>query len=129
VNSLVVATDADATEASGYLFFLHNGFLMAQRFDSGRGQLVGEPHPTPEKVLFDPTIWKVVFDACSQGVMAYQLGNRVSGNQFRWYDRNGHELGVLGEPSLSLNLASHPTERNWPSVWRMRATAAYGSTI
>ena len=111
VNSFVVATDADATEASGYLFFLRNGFLMAQRFDRKRGQLMGEPQPTPEKVLFDPTIWKIVFDACSRGVMAYQLGNRVSGNQFRWYDRSGKELGVLGEPTIEFEPSISPDGR------------------
>jgi DNA-binding winged helix-turn-helix (wHTH) protein len=74
INQLVVATDADATQASGYLFFLRKDLLMAQRFDFETGKLLDEPHPTMEKVLYDPTIWKVVFDASDHGVMAYQLG-------------------------------------------------------
>ena len=66
----------------------------------------GEPHWTGEKVLYDPLIWKVVFD--DHGVMAYQLGNRASGNQFRWYDRNGTELGILGEPHFEFEPSLSP---------------------
>jgi len=107
-NTFVVATDADATAASGYLFFLHNDSFMTQQFNSQHGQLQGEPQPTIEKVLYDPTIWKVVFDASNHGVMAYQLGSRVSGNQFRWYDRSGKELGVLGEPQIEFQPSISP---------------------
>jgi len=99
-NKLIVNTDGDATYASGYLFFLRKDMFMAQRFDPERAQLLGEPHPTVEKVLYDPSAWKTVFDVSGQGVMAYQLGDRVRGTQFRWFDRAGKQLGVLGEPSF-----------------------------
>jgi eukaryotic-like serine/threonine-protein kinase len=99
-NKLIVNTDADATYASGYLFFLRKEMFMAQKFDPENGQLRGEARPTPEKVLYDPTIWKAVFDASAQNVMAYQLGDRVRGSQFRWFDRAGKQIGVLGEPSF-----------------------------
>jgi Tol biopolymer transport system component len=99
-NKLIVYTDADATYASGYLFFLRKDTFMAQRFSPETAELRGEPHATVEKVLYDPTIWKTVFDASSQGVMAYQLGDRVRGTQFRWFDRTGRQTGVLGEPSF-----------------------------
>jgi len=99
-NRFVVSTDADATYASGYLFFFRNDTLVAQRFDPRSGQLQGEVHRTPERVLYDPTIWKVVFDASERSVMAYQLGTRVSGNPFYWFDRSGKEIGSLGEPTF-----------------------------
>jgi DNA-binding winged helix-turn-helix (wHTH) protein/Tol biopolymer transport system component len=97
-NKLIVPTDADATYASGYLFFLRKDVFMAQRFSAETAELRGEPHATLEKVLYDPTIWKAVFDASSKGLMAYQLGDRVRGTQFRWFDRAGRQVGVLGEP-------------------------------
>lgn len=97
-NKLIVNTDADATYASGYLFFLRKDLFMAQRFSPETGQLRGEPYPTSERVLHDPVIWKTVFDVSSKGVMAYQLGDRVRGTQFRWFDRTGKQIGALGEP-------------------------------
>ena len=98
-NEFVIATNADATYKSGYLFFLRKDVLMAQRFDPNRGQFKGEPRPTVERVLYDPSIWKAVFDASENGVMAYQLGVRTQGSRFFWYDRSGKQLGVLDEPS------------------------------
>lgn len=99
-NKLIVNTDGDATYASGYLFFLRKDTFMAQKFDPERGQLRGEPHPTVEKVLYDPSAWKTVFDVSGKGVMAYQLGDRVRGTQFRWFNRSGKQIGILGEPSF-----------------------------
>ena len=44
-------------------------------------------------------------------MIAYQLGNRVSGNQFRWYDRSGKELGILGEPLIEFQPCISPDGR------------------
>ena len=107
----LIPSDADATYASGYLFFLSNKALMAQPFDTNRLRMQGEPRPTVEKVLFDPSIWKAVFDASENGVMAYQLGASVSGNQLRWFDRSGKQLSVLGEPGFQFTPRLSPDGR------------------
>ena len=99
-NKLLVPTDADATYVSGYLFFLRDGTLLAQSFDPQRGEMKSEPHATVEKVLYDPGIWKAVFDTSESGVIAYQLGERLNGTQLRWFDRSGRQLGDLGEPTF-----------------------------
>ena len=99
-NKFVVTTNADATYASGYLFYLRKEAFIAQRFDPNSAQLQGEPHETVEKVLYDPGSWKAVFDVSDKGVMAYQLGDRVRGSQFWWFDRAGNKIGALGEPAF-----------------------------
>ncbi len=110
-TKLLISSEADATYASGYLFFLSNNVLMAQPFDAKRLRLQGEPRPTVEKVLFDPSIWKAVFDASGNGVMAYQLGASVSGPQFRWFDRSGKQLSSLGEPGFQFTPRLSPDGR------------------
>jgi DNA-binding winged helix-turn-helix (wHTH) protein/Tol biopolymer transport system component len=102
-TEFLVATDADATYESGYLFYLRKDDLLAQRFDASRGRLEGEPRPTVERVLYDPTIWKAVFDASNNGLMAYQLGVKSIGTQLKWFDRAGKEIGVLGDPGFYWN--------------------------
>jgi eukaryotic-like serine/threonine-protein kinase len=99
-SKFLVPSKADATYASGYLFFLRKNVLMAQPFEAERGQLQGEPRPTVERVLYDPSIWKAVFDASKDSVMSYQLGDTVSGSQLRWFDRSGKQLAALGEPGF-----------------------------
>ena len=96
-NKRLVSSHADAAYASGYLFFLLDDVLMAQRLDFRRGELQGELRPTVEKVVYDPTIWKAVFDVSNQGTMAYQLGGYVRGSQLRWFDRAGNRLETIGE--------------------------------
>lgn len=98
-NEFLIATNADATYESGYLFFLRKDVLMAQRFDPNRGRLEGEARPTVEKVLYDSSIWKAVFDASGNGVLAYQLGVKTEGTKLVWYDRSGKELATVGEPN------------------------------
>jgi serine/threonine protein kinase len=95
-DKFLVGSETDATYASGYLFFLDKDVLMAQPFDVADGQLHGEARPTGEKVLYDPTIKKAVFDASENGTMAYQFGDKPGGvNELRWFDRSGKQLAVL----------------------------------
>jgi eukaryotic-like serine/threonine-protein kinase len=96
-NKRIISSHADATYASGYLFFLLKDVLMAQPFDAQLGQLRGEPRSTVEKVVYDPSIWKAVFDASETGVMAYQYGSYVNGSQLRWFDRSGKPLEIVAE--------------------------------
>jgi len=70
-NEFLIATNADATYESGYLFFMRKDVLMVQPFDAKQGRLEGEARPTVERVLYDPRIWKAVFDASDNGVLAY----------------------------------------------------------
>ena len=111
-NKRLVSSHADAAYASGYLFFLLNDALMAQPFDLERGELQGDQRATVERVVYDPTIWKAVFDVSNRGVMAYQMGGYVRGSRFRWFDRSGNPLGTVGEPGFhSAQVLSHDGQK------------------
>jgi WD40 repeat protein len=103
----LVASEGDGAYVSGFLFFYRKGMLQMQRFNPEAGQLQGEPRPTGEKVLYDSSIWKVVFDA-SESVMAYQLGEKVGGTQLRWFDRSGKELESIGTPAFQWEVQLSP---------------------
>jgi serine/threonine protein kinase len=95
-DKFLLGSETDATYASGYLFFLDKDVLMAQPFDVAHGRLHGDARPTGEKVLYDPTIKKAVFDASENATMAYQFGDKPGGvNELRWFDRSGKQLAVL----------------------------------
>jgi DNA-binding winged helix-turn-helix (wHTH) protein len=111
-NKFLIAADADATFASGYLFFLQGDTLMAQAFDARRGELLRQARPTVEKVLYDSSIWKVVFDASDNGVMAYETGDYVSGMQYEWYDRAGNQISALSTAGTTWNLTYHEMAGN-----------------
>lgn len=97
-QKFVVASESDATYASGFLFFYNKGMVQTQRFNPDTAKLEGELQRIGENVLYDPLIWKAVLDVSETGVMAYQLGRKVAGTRLRWLDRSGKELDTV-DPS------------------------------
>jgi eukaryotic-like serine/threonine-protein kinase len=94
----------------GFLLFLRNGTLMAQRFDADELRLTGEPFPVAEHVAFNVGLGRGAFSVSENGVLAYRTG---SGSHIQplWFDRAGKQTGSLGAPGLYFTLALSPDER------------------
>jgi eukaryotic-like serine/threonine-protein kinase len=91
----ILASDSQAVYAyPGYLLFLRQGILLAQRFDPRKLELSGDPLPQAEHVATTFTGLMVV-SAADNGTVAF--GTSV-GNDSRltWFDRSGNQAGVLG---------------------------------
>ncbi len=87
-----------AYAAPGYVLFRRESSLVAQAFDAEKLQLSGEPFTIAEQVGYDVTTFQTYFSVSETGVLAYSSG--TSGKtRLTWTDRNGKELGFLGEPS------------------------------
>ncbi|MGD8375301.1 MAG: hypothetical protein PVF68_04105, partial [Acidobacteriota bacterium] len=82
----------------GFLVWWHEGNLRARRFDAGTLSLEREPFPVAPRVRFDPRNGYGVFAASANGILLYQEGKAVGGDQLVWMSRDGQELGTLGEP-------------------------------
>jgi len=87
---------------SGWLLFWRDENLLAQRFDVRRLELLGQPVAVAEGVEYDAVVWRAVFSASDNGVLVYQAGPEKPGSQLVWYDREGRQVGTLGE-ALPLN--------------------------
>ncbi len=95
---LLVATDAGAQYASGYLLYRAQTAVVAQPFDASSGRLTGQAIPIVNRVRHDAGVWRTIFTASDNGVLAYQPGtSSVEGTQLTWYDRSGKPLGTVGE--------------------------------
>jgi Tol biopolymer transport system component len=97
-----------AVYASGWLLFVRDSTLMAQRFDPGSGRLSGGPVSTSEVVQFDPSTWRTVLTASETGLMLHGLGGRTTPFRVTWFDRTGHELRVFGDMANHVELALSP---------------------
>jgi len=95
----LLAADSNAEYASGRLLFVRASTLMAQPFDAGTRRLSGEAVPIVEGVLTLPGALVGVFTASAEGSLAYQTGSSTSNVRLVWRDREGKELGALGEPT------------------------------
>ena len=72
----------------GYLLFLRDQTLFAQRFNLRSLQLEGAPVPvTRERMQYHPSGFGL-FNTSRNGVLAYGSGSRTS--MLQWIDRHGH---------------------------------------
>jgi serine/threonine protein kinase/Tol biopolymer transport system component len=86
--------------ASGHILFIRDRTLLARPFDADKLEFSGDAFPIAEAVtLLAPGTVVGVFSASQSGVLAYQVG-RGQDDSFRlvWRDREGNELGTVGEP-------------------------------
>jgi Tol biopolymer transport system component len=90
--------------APGYLILLAGGpqsetagTLMAQRFDTTRLELVGEPVALADNVAVLPFLASGAFSASESGHLVF--GTRYEETtQLVWFDRQGHRLQALNPP-------------------------------
>jgi Tol biopolymer transport system component len=87
-----------AQYASGFLLFVREASLLAQRFDPGTLTVSGEPVRVADGVGFEAGIWRGTFSASENGVLAYHVAGGVGG-QFTWFDRAGRPLQKVAERS------------------------------
>jgi len=77
----------------GYVLFARDRSLMAQRFDSGRLKVSGEPFPIAENL---PTGGNASanFSVSRTGVLAYRPSGMTL-NRLAWLDRSGREISTI----------------------------------
>jgi len=78
----------------GYLLFVRDKTLVAQRFDAKALKTTGEPVPLAEQIGTD-AVGLARFSVSRDGVLAYRTGE--SGNRMIWRDRSGKELETVIE--------------------------------
>jgi Tol biopolymer transport system component len=102
-NKLLLHANSPAIYAQGYLLFLRDRTLMAQRFNWEKLELVGES----EAIADDINGWKPIrsgFFSASHGVLAYHAGESGAASQLSWFNRQGKQVGALGESLPFLNI-------------------------
>ena len=81
----------------GFLLFVRDGALMAQRLDSKRWELTGTARPVAQSVGLSGR--RPLFSVSNTDLLAYQEGDALNATQLVLVDRQGKELGALG-PSM-----------------------------
>jgi Tol biopolymer transport system component len=82
----------------GYLLFLNDGRLRAQRFDPDRLALSGEEIPVVDSVAFVSVDGRASFDVSASGTLLYRAAGLLATSQPVWFDRSGQRLGSIGDP-------------------------------
>lgn len=104
---LVLKDAYNAVYAGGYLLFLRENSLMAQRFDLRSLVTRGDPVPVVDESR-DSTGISDVFAASQNGLLVYRIGARGGGVQLAWFNRAGKQVGTVGDPAFITNIHLSP---------------------
>jgi Tol biopolymer transport system component len=85
----------------GWLLWMRNGTLFAQRLDLAKLALSGEPVRVADPVRIDGFTYASAVSASATGLLAYKSGTPVQ-SQLTWFDRSGKALGILGAPDSNI---------------------------
>jgi hypothetical protein len=95
-TKLFVNTHASGAYAPpGYLLFLRDRTLMAQKFDADRLAIAGEPFPVADEVDRLGPARLALFSVSRTGVLVHRSGSSEA-TQLTWFDRQGEPLGTVG---------------------------------
>ena len=113
----VVATNAGARFAkSGYLLFLRDRTLLAQRFDPGKLELAGDAVPVADN-LTRTGRYETMFSVSDNDLLAVQSGAASELSHLVFMDRDGRDLETVGKPADYRSIAlSHDGKRVAASI-------------
>jgi Tol biopolymer transport system component len=108
----LLATDAGARYArSGYVLFLRDRTLLAQRLDTGKLELTGDAVPVAENMSRTGR-YETTFSVSDNGLLAFQSGAAADLSHLVWMDREGRDLDTVGKPADYRSIAlSHDGKR------------------
>jgi Tol biopolymer transport system component len=80
----------------GFLLYLREGTLMAQRFDPETLEIIGQAVPVVDQVDYDPGFSRGAFSVSQEGSLVYSQNSRES-RHLAWYDRQGNRVVTVGD--------------------------------
>ena len=108
---IVSASSNVAYADSGYLLYMRDNALVAQRFDLRTYVLSGDPRTVSDQVQYLPNIGLALFAVANNGTLIAQTGKGAAKSQLTWFDRRGKLVGTVGLPGLFANPAISPDGR------------------
>ena len=92
----------------GYVLFVRNAILLAQRFDSRSLSLTGDPVPVAAEISALPGVLRSSFDVSQNGQLVYQAVGGSGEIELAVVDRSGKTLAALGPAGNYTNVRISP---------------------
>jgi hypothetical protein len=103
-KQFLTKTMYNADYANGYVFFVRDGAIQAQKLDLASYQLTGNVLRIFDKVKLQSRIFYAAFSASRDAVLAQEAGE-VSLSRLIWYNRNGKNISDSAPTDTYANLA------------------------
>jgi Tol biopolymer transport system component len=104
-TNAVYATDR--SKPLGQLLWVRDGTLLAQAFDPEQGKTTGEPVNVAEGVAFGTASRLGAVSASNDGTLLHG-GSGIRHFQLLWYDREGKQVGEVGQPDAFTGVRISP---------------------
>src|SRR5262245_5739618 len=104
-HAILEADSAPVYMEPGYLLFLRNRNLVAQRFDPGALRLMGDPVTLPDMPAQSNTSGARIATTTNGDALAYVNGT-VNNSRLTWLDRAGHPVGTVPLPPAQYQFVS-----------------------
>jgi eukaryotic-like serine/threonine-protein kinase len=127
-SKILLTSSSNAIFAQGFLLFVRDDTLMAQRFDPQKLRTAGDVVPIVEHMTTFGA--SAPFSASENGPLVYIAGSETPSFALVWFDRNGIRLSTLGDlqspippmysPQLSPDgriVAETHREQNNTDIW------------
>ncbi len=112
----------------GFLFFVRNGNLVANRFDVKSLEMKGEPFSLDQDIAGSDQFGGIDFSVSENGILIFRTQESVNREKLIWYDRGGRQTqtlsdpGEYGDPELSpdgnrLALARADSQTGVQDIW------------
>jgi serine/threonine protein kinase len=105
----IMRSPSNCAYARGHLFWVDDGFLMAQTFNPASRELTGDAFPVGEDVLLVPNYWRGAFGVSEVGILAFQHGF-ASKKALKWFDRKGQPIDSMNQVGLFEHINLSPTD-------------------
>jgi eukaryotic-like serine/threonine-protein kinase len=93
----------------GYLIYLRDHLLMAQRFDASHLRLSSSATVVDASVLTAGTVNEAGVTAADSGLLAF--GGYPTPERVKWFDRSGRELATIETPTVVHNPELSPDQK------------------
>lgn len=105
----IALTASQAEFVDGFLLFVRDGVLIAQRFDLDGLQLRGTGVALAEAVEFSTGFNRAEFSVARNGMIVFKERD-VLPSQLTWFDRRGAVLGTVGQRGMIQSMRLSPSE-------------------
>jgi eukaryotic-like serine/threonine-protein kinase len=119
----LTANSAAIFAAPGYVIFVRDQSLMAQRFDVGALRLIGEPTQIGDAPADLQTLGTNPASASGNGVLVYP-GYAAAVSHLAWYGRDGRALGDLHVPEGDYREISFSPDNRQVALVRLNSSAS-----
>ena len=118
-SKLILENARSPGYAAGFLLFVREGKVFAQRFDAGSGKLTGGVILVAESGSYS---------VGGPSVLAFQTSSPEA--RLQWYDREGKPLGTIGPVAFYLNVKLSPNGKQVLTVVDLvdRRTSSFGGS-